>query len=122
MACFHLPNTVSSATKEALSNYIASNFKQHTCETVFGAEEGSQYCNDPSRYSFDLSDEEKKKHELHENAGYLLTLPNGNSWVVEKQIPEGQHNPERTSILDNLTSDDIRHLIETEEELSQNRG
>ena len=122
MARFHFPNSVNSTTKESLASYISANFKEQVYENTSTDEEGSEYCNDPSRYSFNLSEEEKKKQEFYENVQYLIRLPNGNSWTVENQSSEGQDNPNNKLILDNLTGDDVRRLIETEDELSQSRG
>lgn len=122
MARFHVPNTVNSLSKEHLANYIATYFKERVWEKSSESEEGSQYCMDTSSYSFDLSEEEKKKHEFYENVHHVIAVPNGNMWVVENQCPESQEDNRETNILDDLTNDDIKRLIETEDELSQSRG
>lgn len=122
MARFHVPNTVNSLSKEHLANYIATYFKERVCDKSLEGDEGSQYCLDTSSYNFELSDSEKKKHEFYENVHHVIAVPNGNTWVVENQCPDSQEEERATNILDDLTSDDMRRLIETEDELSQNRG
>lgn len=124
MARFHVPNTVNSVSKQQLSTYIAENFKERVREKPSEGDEGSQYCNDISSYSFDFTEEEKKKHEFYENVHQIIVAPNGGEWVIQEQNLD--NNPEidvkATNILDNLTRDDIQRLIETEDEFSQNIG
>lgn len=123
MARFHVPNNVNSLSKEHLSNYIETYFKERVCQKSSESDEGSQYCIDTSSYSFNLSEEEKKKHEFYENVHHVIGVPNGTSWVVEDQCPEIPVEAIREkNIFDNLTRDDLQRLIETEDELSQSLG
>lgn len=123
MARFHVPNTINSLSKEHLAKHIETYFKERVCEKSADSDEGSQYCNDTSRYSFDLTETEKKKQEFYENVPQVITVPNGNTWMVEEKCVSSQEDARtKTNILDDLTSDDIRRLIETEDELSQSHG
>ncbi|KAI9562890.1 hypothetical protein GHT06_010346 [Daphnia sinensis] len=124
MARYQFPNNASSLSKEHLANYISTYFKERVCEKSSGSDEGSQYCHDPSCTSFDLNEEETKKHEFYENiVQRSVSVPSGSCWTVQNQCPEnGIDVVEDTNILDNLTRDDIQHLIETEDELSQSSG
>ena len=123
MARFHFPNNVNSLSKEHLSNYIETYFKERVSEKSSENEEGSQYCIDTSSYSFNLSEEEKKKHEFYENVHHVFAVPNGASWTVENQFTEIPVDTIREkNIFDDLTRDDLQRLIETEDELSQSLG
>lgn len=124
MARFQFPNNASSLSKEHLATYISTYFKERVCEKATGSDEGSQYCQDASFSRFDYSEEETKKHEFYENVQCAVAVPNGTCWTVENQCPAEKRTDivEETNILDNLTLDDIQHLIETEDELSQSNG
>ena len=123
MARFHFPNNVNSLSKEHLSNYIETYFKERVSEKSSENEEGSQYCIDTSSYSFNLSEEEKKKHEFYENVHHVFAVPIGASWTVENQFTEIPVDTIREkNIFDDLTRDDLQRLIETEDELSQSLG
>jgi hypothetical protein len=126
MARFQFPNNVNSLSKEHLADYISTHFKERICEKSAGSDEGSQYCVNPSTYTFDLNEGEKKKHEFYETCAHrAVAVPNGNSWTVQPQVSEIEKRIdviEGTHILENLTRDDIQHLIETEDELSQSHG
>uniref|UniRef100_A0A0P6GEY3 Tubulin polyglutamylase TTLL4 n=1 Tax=Daphnia magna TaxID=35525 RepID=A0A0P6GEY3_9CRUS len=124
MARFQFPNNASSLSKEHLANYISTYFKERVCEKSSESDEGSQYCHDPSCSRFDLSEEATKKHEFYENiVQRAVSVPSGSCWTVQNQ---GHKVPtdivEETNILDGLTRDDVQHLIETEDELSQSTG
>ena len=122
MARFQFPNNVNSLSKQHLSDYISTHFKERICEKSSDSDEGSQYCVNPSTYTCELNEEESNKHEFYETAVQrAVAVPNGNSWTVQNQCTDIE-NVKESKIIDNLTRDDIQRLIETEDELSQSLG
>ena len=122
MTRFHIPSNLSSASKKQLSDYIGIHFPERVREKELQSEEGTQYCIDLEFYIQDLSEKEKKKQEFYENL-YDYTVPsNGGSWVVKNNPSGAPAINDVPNILDNLTPDDARHLIETEDEISQSKG
>ena len=122
MTRFHIPSNLSSASKKQLSDYIGIHFPERVREKELQSEEGTQYCIDLEFYNQDLSEKEKKKQEFYENL-YDYTVPsNGGSWVVKNNQSGAPSINDVPNILDNLTPEDARHLIETEDEISQSKG
>lgn len=121
MTRFHIPSNMNSASKKQLSEYISTHFPDRKREKSTLSEDGSQYCIDFCFYNQELNEAEKKKQDLYENL-YDYTVPsNGGAWVVKNQ-PGSSPVDDIPNILDILTPDDARQLIETEDEISQARG
>jgi len=118
MARFHVPQNMSAPSKKHLSEYISTRFADYAYNKPADSDEGSQYCLNLEFYSEDLTDDEKKKQLDYESCGKVDT--NGGAWLVQDQ--ETSNNEALTYILDNLTGDDLRRLIEAEDELSQAKG
>lgn len=112
------------ASKQHLADYISTHFPEQVREKVPEADEGSQYCLDLLLYDHALSEDEQEKHAVYETAKEGTSLLNG-GWVVEdhSRPSSKKEEPEHSSdILDSLTTDDVRQLIETEDEMSQAKG
>ena len=126
MARFHVPSSINSVGKQYLADHIASQFPERVRERAPEADEGSQYCLDLSLYDPVLTEEEHQKHDLYESAHNESTALLNGGWIVEKQDRTTSKADDKgcppSDVLDNLTLDDIRHLVETEDELSQAKG
>jgi hypothetical protein len=68
----------------------------------------------------ELTEEEQKKHEFYEGGSGTVESINGGAWTVEKR-PEGA-NDSLVNILERLNADDLRLLMETEDEMSEAKG
>ena len=121
MTRFHIPSNMNSASKKQLSDYISIHFPERKREKKPQSEDGSQYCIDFSFYNQELNEAEKKKQEFYENLFDYTVPSNGGAWVVKNQ-PGASPVDGIPNILDILTQDDARQLIETEDEISQAQG
>ena len=111
---------MSSASKKSLSDYISEHFPDRVMmQRNSDSEEGSQYCLDLDSKTLQLTEDERKKHELYET-GPGAVHSNGGVWIVEKKAECTDDPP--ADVLDDLNQDDIRQLVETEDEMSQARG
>lgn len=87
------------------------------------AEEGSQYCLNLEFYQHELSEKDIEKQKLYEQDNPTAQVNEGN-WTVEENHSSDcpTKNTDPTDILNDLTESDIRHLIVTEDEISQANG
>lgn len=122
MARFHLPSKMNGTSKQHLAEYIAAHFSDQVRQNVPESEEGSQYCIDLSAYDIEVNELEQKKHDRYENDGGNVTVSTEGGWVVKDQTVPSVDGLDSSTILDDLTADDIRHLMETEDEISQAKG
>ena len=121
MARFHLPNHLNTAAKKQLAEYVDLQFHDNVHDNrPAESDEGSQYCLDLNFYTMELTEEEQMKHEFYEGGSGTVESINGGAWTVEKR-PEGA-NDSLVNILERLNADDLRLLMETEDELSEAKG
>ena len=120
MVRFHFPSNINSASKLELCNYIKKHYEDNLIPKKKDSEEGSQYCLDLDLYTNELTEDEVKKHELYEKEVETCHSNAGN-WTVESRASVTKDG-NQLNILEDLTQDDIQHLIESEDEISQATG
>ena len=123
MSRFHLPNSMNSVNKQQLSDYICQHYPNNVFSKRLDAEEGSQYCLNLEFYQHELSEKDIEKQKLYEQDNPTAQVNEGN-WTVEENHSSDcpTKNTDPTDILNDLTESDIRHLIVTEDEISQANG
>lgn len=122
MARFHVPSSLNTASKQHLSEYVATHFARHMQTHSPGTDDGSQYCVNLSLYDVELKEEDKKKQELFQNQIVTGEVSSGN-WTVEEQYVNTVNKIEPSSnIFNELTLNDLQILVETEDEISQAKG
>lgn len=122
MARFHVPSSLNSASKQQLSEYVAAHFARHVQTHSPGTDDGSQYCINLSLYDVELKEEDQKKQELFQNQIVTGGISSGN-WMVEEKPSNTVNKIEPSSnIFNELTSNDLQILVETEDEISQAKG